>query len=278
MVTSDGGDTGGWPWGGVPVAVAELVTVPASTSACVIVYVASQVTAAAGARVAAPAGHTTSERSPVPVNAPSSTCTSVSGTLPVFVTRNEYVISSPTAYSAATGDADFTTVIAGACGTNSTVASAGGLRPTLVMLSGPFVNVPATGEVTSTVIAQDVMPWLRLPVTATEVPPSGAVTTPEGQVVEASPSAIVRPAGSASVKDQPFFAASSSVFVTVSVSVEVSPATTLAGLKDLSSCGETSSTWMLSNAWSLPAVPPPVRFRATMPTVAPGSRTAPGDT
>ena len=37
-VVSDGGETGGVPpAGGVPVAVAELVTEPASTSACVTV-------------------------------------------------------------------------------------------------------------------------------------------------------------------------------------------------------------------------------------------------
>ena len=46
-VTDDGGDTGGvTPAGGVPVAVAVLVTEPASTSACVTVYVAVQSTLA----------------------------------------------------------------------------------------------------------------------------------------------------------------------------------------------------------------------------------------
>jgi hypothetical protein len=53
--------------------------------------VAVQVICASGASEAAPAGQTTSESSPVPENSPSSTTTSLSVTLPVLVTRNEYV-------------------------------------------------------------------------------------------------------------------------------------------------------------------------------------------
>ena len=88
----DGGDTGGSPDGGVPVAVAVFDTPPASTSACVTTYDAVHVTAASGANNAAPAGHVTTGAVPVPVNAVSSTLTSVNVTLPVFVTRNEYPI------------------------------------------------------------------------------------------------------------------------------------------------------------------------------------------
>ena len=115
IVVSDGGDVTFGPEGGVPVAVAELVTVPASASACVTTYVAVQVTRAPGSSDAAPAGHVTADRVPEPLNAPSSTVTFVSVTLPVFVTRNEYVTVSPAPVGVA-GLADFATVIAGVCG------------------------------------------------------------------------------------------------------------------------------------------------------------------
>ena len=67
--------------GGVPLAVALLCTLPASTSVCVTTYVAVQVMFAPTARVVD--GHTTA-LSPA---SPSVTVTSVSVTLPVFVTR-----------------------------------------------------------------------------------------------------------------------------------------------------------------------------------------------
>src|SRR5690348_6617630 len=72
---------------GEPLAVAVLVTVPASTSAWVGVYSAVQVTVAPGAMEAAPAGQLGAGVVPVPVKAPSATEMSVSVTLPVFVTR-----------------------------------------------------------------------------------------------------------------------------------------------------------------------------------------------
>ncbi len=81
-----GGDTGGVPDGGVPVAVAVFDSCPASMSACVSVYVAVHSTCAPGASDAAPAGHVIADTSPEPVNAVSSTVTSVRVTLPVFVT------------------------------------------------------------------------------------------------------------------------------------------------------------------------------------------------
>jgi len=72
---------------GAPLAVAVLVTVPASTSAWVGVYAAVQVTVAPGASDAAPAGQPGAGVLPLPVKAPSATATPVSVTLPVFVTR-----------------------------------------------------------------------------------------------------------------------------------------------------------------------------------------------
>ncbi len=87
--TSDGGDTGGSPDGGVPVTVAVLVTPPASMSAWVTTYSAVHVTCAPGTIVAAPAGQVTTGAGPVPVKVPSSTVTSRTVTFPVFVTRKE---------------------------------------------------------------------------------------------------------------------------------------------------------------------------------------------
>ena len=69
------------PVGGVPDAVAVLFTVPASTSACVSVYVFVQVVVAAGASV-----ETGQETVPT---FGSLTPTLVNVTLPVFFTRNE---------------------------------------------------------------------------------------------------------------------------------------------------------------------------------------------
>ncbi len=111
--TVEGGETGGCPDGGVPVPVAVFVTPPASMSACVTTYGAVHVTSAPGARDSAPAGQVTTGAVPVPVNETSSTPTSVSVTLPVFVRRNEYVIVWPAAVISVRS-AVFATVSAGA--------------------------------------------------------------------------------------------------------------------------------------------------------------------
>ncbi|CAM3679640.1 hypothetical protein NOMA109596_06785 [Nocardioides marinus] len=73
------------PSGAVPVAVAVLSTLPASTSLCVSVYVLLvQVTEAPGA--SAPAGQTTFGLAPP--NSGSWTVTGSSATVPVFLTLN----------------------------------------------------------------------------------------------------------------------------------------------------------------------------------------------
>ena len=113
IVTCDGGDVMAGPDGGVPVAVASFVTLPASTSACVTVYVAEQIICAPGSNDAV-AGQLGADIAPEPLNEPSLTVGLVNVTFPVFVTTNEYVISRPTVNEAASdGDADFTIVIAG---------------------------------------------------------------------------------------------------------------------------------------------------------------------
>ena len=112
-VTDDGGDTGAvTPAGGVPVAVAVLAIEPASISACVTVYVAVQSTLAPGAN--APGGHVATGAVPVPVNAVSVTAGSVMVTLPVLVTTNVYVTTSPAAVTVV-GVADLVTVNAAVC-------------------------------------------------------------------------------------------------------------------------------------------------------------------
>ena len=68
MVVEDGAEVIAWLAGVLPDAVAVLLTDPASTSAWVTVYVAVQVTEAAGASDAAPAGQVTTGRVPCPVN------------------------------------------------------------------------------------------------------------------------------------------------------------------------------------------------------------------
>src|SRR6478609_5789750 len=101
-----------------------------------------------------------------------------------------------------------------------TVVSPGGLRPTVVTLPGPLVKLPATGEVTCTVIVQEVWPAARVPfVTAIDVPPAAAVVVAL-QDPPTVPPARVRPAGRVSVKPHPVFEASSLVLVTVKVRVE----------------------------------------------------------
>ena len=75
---------------------------------------AVQVTDVPGARLAAVSGQLTGESVPVPVKSPSLTVTSLRVTLPVFVTRKEYVISWSTARSfMAASSAVFTTVMPG---------------------------------------------------------------------------------------------------------------------------------------------------------------------
>lgn len=81
----DGSETTGAPFGGVPVAVALLVTTPATASARVVTYVAVHVSVCCGATVVA--GQVGVGGVPVPENAVSVTCTFVSVVLPVFRTR-----------------------------------------------------------------------------------------------------------------------------------------------------------------------------------------------
>jgi hypothetical protein len=86
-VAVDGFDVTAGPDGGVPDAVAVSVTPPASTSACVIVYVPEQVVDAPGANVVT--GQETTGGGPEPENDVSAAFTFVSVELPVLVTMNE---------------------------------------------------------------------------------------------------------------------------------------------------------------------------------------------
>ena len=79
----------------VPVATAVLVMVPASTSACVGVYVAEHVVLSPTAR--AVAAQVTAPIVPVPLNAVSSIPMSEIATLPVFETAKVYVTGWPAA-------------------------------------------------------------------------------------------------------------------------------------------------------------------------------------
>jgi hypothetical protein len=88
-VAVDGADVTAGPVGGVPDDVAVLVTVPASMSACVTVYVPVQVVESRGARVVT--GQLITGGVPVPENAVSVADTPVRVALPVLVSRNEYV-------------------------------------------------------------------------------------------------------------------------------------------------------------------------------------------
>jgi hypothetical protein len=122
-VAEDGGDTGAvTPGGGVAVAVAVFAIDPASMSACVTAYVAVQSTLAAGAN--GPGGHVATGTPPLPENTVSSIAIAVSVTLPVLVTWNVYVTTSPAAVTVA-GLADLATVKA-AVRVTSTVADEGG--------------------------------------------------------------------------------------------------------------------------------------------------------
>ena len=89
----DGGDVTGAPVGGVPLAVAELLIVPALKSAAVAVYVAVQVVvdvAPVPAAVNVVDGQVTVTGGPAGAVNVSATATPVSVTLPVLVTTNEY--------------------------------------------------------------------------------------------------------------------------------------------------------------------------------------------
>ena len=77
------------PDGWVAADVAVLATAPTRRSAAVVTYLAVQTTFCPGTMDAAAAGQSGVVTAPVPVNAPSTTPTSVRVTLPVLVTRNE---------------------------------------------------------------------------------------------------------------------------------------------------------------------------------------------
>ena len=101
------------PDGGVPLAVAVFATAPEFTSACEMVRVAVHVVDAPGGSVVT--GHDTAD---IPGNG-SDTATDVNVTLPVLVTRNEYVCTSPNDAPAGTVSvvraADFVSVIVFVC-------------------------------------------------------------------------------------------------------------------------------------------------------------------
>ena len=86
-VADDAGDVTGVPAGAVPVAVAESLIDPASTSACVTVYEPVQVVEASGARVVA--GQLT-VTGPEGATWTSATDTPLTVTFPVFVTTKVY--------------------------------------------------------------------------------------------------------------------------------------------------------------------------------------------
>ena len=75
--------------GAVPDATAVFVMLPALTSAWVTTYVAVQIVDALGANVVA--GQVIGDNVPVPENDVSATLMVLIVTLPVFVTKNEYV-------------------------------------------------------------------------------------------------------------------------------------------------------------------------------------------
>jgi hypothetical protein len=129
-VAVDGGEVTAGPAGGVPDAVAVLVIEPASMSACVTTYVAVHVVDVAGARVVT--GQLTAGGVPVPVNAVSATFRLVSVTLPVFVTKKEYVTVCPAPVTIV-GLADLTSVSFG-------VWKAGTVTTEDVLLNAPPVG------------------------------------------------------------------------------------------------------------------------------------------
>ena len=149
-VAFDGDDVTGDPVGGVPVAVAVFVTIPASTSACVTAYDAVHVTDPPIARLTPPFAmfvgpHVITPNVPVPENATSFTVTLLNATLPVLVTRKLYVTAAPAAPTVA-GFADFTTVNAGAGVTGMTTVDGA-----LGGVGGPLGGVPTTVAESATV-------------------------------------------------------------------------------------------------------------------------------
>jgi hypothetical protein len=149
------------PVGGVPVAVAVLFTVPASTSACVNVYVFVHVVVAAGA--SCDTGQDT-----VPTFG-SLTPTLVNVTLPVFFTRNEYAIVEP-ADMPDGAPADFVSVIAG-------VRVTGVVVELVVVTAAPVGGVPDAVAVLFTVPAST-SAWVTVyvAVQVVEIPGSSEVT------------------------------------------------------------------------------------------------------
>ena len=125
----------GSPVGGVPTADAVFTIVPASTSACVTTYVAVPVTCAPGANTPAAPGHDENVTSDRPTIG-SDTSTPVSVTLPVFVTKNEYVTVCPAAITEP-GDDDFTN-------DNDGVAATGTVEISPPVTGGPDGGVPCT--------------------------------------------------------------------------------------------------------------------------------------
>ena len=97
-VAVSGGEVVVPPAGLVPDAVAVLVSVPASMSCCVTTYVPLQVVFVPAASVVT--GQLMAGAVPVPLNAVSLICRPAMATLPVLVTRNEYVTAWPAADTA----------------------------------------------------------------------------------------------------------------------------------------------------------------------------------
>jgi hypothetical protein len=122
------------PVGGVPVAVAVLVTVPASTSSCVSVYVLVQVVVAPGASVAT--GQLTGP------TFGSETPTLVSVTLPEFCTPNVYVRVEPAVVPVGV-PAVLVIVITGAAATGVSVES-------VAVIALPVGGVPVAVAVFAT--------------------------------------------------------------------------------------------------------------------------------
>ena len=131
---------------------------------------------APGANVAG-AGHTGADNVPVPVNAPSTGCTSVSVTFPVLVTKKLKVTVCP-ALAELTGTADFSRVSAGAWvivttavdGPDTGVVSPGGGTAVAVAV---LLIVPAS---TSACVATYVAVHVTCAPGSSEAAPAGQVT------------------------------------------------------------------------------------------------------
>jgi hypothetical protein len=128
---------------------------------------------------------------PEPVNAPSATLGLVNVTLPVLVTRNEYVTTSP-AKATVAGAADFTSEIAGAGGAVTVVFDGGDVT------SGPVGGVPVAVAVFVTCPASTsacVTEYVAVHVTetpgASDAAPAGHDTADNVPVPEKAPSVTV---------------------------------------------------------------------------------------